>query len=188
MLNAERDTAIRKGEINELPVAAGVKIYAGGIVARNAAGYAEPASDKAGLIVYGRAEATIDNTDGAAGDAIIAVREGCFSYQGSGFTAADAGKPVFIVDDETVAKSGGTNKVFAGFIKEVKSADEVDVQMGNFLRAAGAVAAVTAADAATQGSTYAQADVQAIATLANESKIQLNAVIAALKAAGLMAA
>lgn len=45
-----------------------------------------------------------------------------------------------------------------------------------------AVADVASADAATQGVTYSQADVQSIATLANETKAQLNALLASLRA------
>ncbi|MFA5161157.1 MAG: hypothetical protein WC421_02835 [Elusimicrobiales bacterium] len=189
-LDTERDTAFRDGKRHALPVAAGAKIYAGGLTALNGSGYAVPASDAAGLVVYGRAEATVDNALGQNGDAAVEVKEGCFCYGGSGFTAADAGKAVFVADDQTVNKTGGTHKVFAGVIKEVVAADEVFIQVSPdfhlFGNIAAAVAAAASANAPTQGETYAQADVQAIATLANELKAQLNAVIAALKAAGLM--
>lgn len=199
MLDAERNT-IQCGDnsvLSVLPVAAGAKIYAGGLVGRNSAGYAEPASDKAGLIVYGRAEETVDNTNGENGDTKIEVLAGRFGYAASGLTAADAGKECFITDDETVNLSGGTHRVFAGFIVEVEAADIAIISVGPELRAAvvvpetpvaAAVAAVSAANAGTQTASYVQADVQAIADLANANKTQLNAVISALKTAGLMSA
>lgn len=49
------------------------------------------------------------------------------------------------------------------------------------------VAAVSAANAATQTSSYVQADAQSVATLANANKAAINAILVALKAAGLMA-
>jgi hypothetical protein len=185
-LTAERDTTLREGRINVLPVAAGVQIFAGGIVAKNPAGFAVPASDTAGLIVMGRAEETVFNDDGANGACFIKTREGCFSYSGSGFTAASLGQPVFIVDDNDVALSGTVNEVFAGIIKQVESAEEVFVQMDPDNRCAAGVAAVASPDANAQTAAYVQADVQTIATVANETKAKLNAVIAALKAVGLM--
>lgn len=45
-----------------------------------------------------------------------------------------------------------------------------------------AVADIASADAATQTAGYVQADVQSIATLANETKAQLNALLASLRA------
>lgn len=53
---------------------------------------------------------------------------------------------------------------------------------------AAAVADVAAADAPAQGEAYVQADVQGIAALANANKAQLNALMAALRAAGILAA
>jgi hypothetical protein len=49
-----------------------------------------------------------------------------------------------------------------------------------------AVADVAAADAATQTAAYVQADVQSIATAVNETKAQLNAALASLRAAGII--
>lgn len=48
------------------------------------------------------------------------------------------------------------------------------------------VAAISTANAATQTASYVQADVQSIATLANQNKTTTNAILTALKAAGLM--
>lgn len=54
------------------------------------------------------------------------------------------------------------------------------------LSPAGDVAAIATANAATQTSSYVEADVQTIATLANQTKTTVNAILTALKAAGLM--
>jgi len=190
MLTEERAGCARKGELTVLGVAAGVKVFAGGMGARNAAGYAAPASDKAGLVVIGRFTKTVDNTAGADGDQQVPIERGAFLWDAAGLTAADAGKNAFVTDDQTINTGGGTNKVFAGVIMEVPSATEAWVLQGPAVKPvpAAAVAAVAAADASAQSAAYVQADVQTIATLATENKTKLNAVIAALKAAGLMAA
>lgn len=51
---------------------------------------------------------------------------------------------------------------------------------------ANVVAAVSTANAATQTGSYVQADVQSIAALANANKTAINAILTALKNAGLM--
>lgn len=94
-----------------LPVKAGVKIYAGSLVVIDA-GYAAPARTAVGLIAIGRAEETVDNTTGAAGDESVEVRRGAYKYKNSAaadlIAQADVGKDCYIVDDETVAKTDGT--------------------------------------------------------------------------------
>ena len=50
-----------------------------------------------------------------------------------------------------------------------------------------AVASIATADAGTQTASYVQADVQAIATLANANKAKINAILVALRAAGIVA-
>ncbi len=205
-LTEERDTAKREGKIIVRGVKTGVTILAGAMVARNAAGYALPAADAAGLTVEGRAAKTVDNSDGQDGDLQVEIEQGFFLYDSAGLTAADAGKDCYAADDHTVNLTGGSNHVFAGVIGEVVSETEVWVKMGISIRGpqgeqgdkgdqgeegpvpeATVVAAVASPAAGTQGAGYVQADVQRIATLADENKAQLNAVIAALKAAGLMA-
>lgn len=48
------------------------------------------------------------------------------------------------------------------------------------------VSPVSAADATAPGEAYTQAEIQAIVTLANANKVAINAIIQALKDAGLM--
>lgn len=55
------------------------------------------------------------------------------------------------------------------------------------VKKASAVANVASADAAAVGGVYAKAEIDKIVTLANETKKQLNATLAALKTAGQMA-
>lgn len=104
----DRNTAKRAGEVYSLPVAAGVVIYAGSLVALNG-GYAEPFSVATGLICAGRALEQIDNTGGADGDVSITVDSGVFKFANGGdIDQASLGETACGVDDQTVSSSSGT--------------------------------------------------------------------------------
>jgi len=114
-------------------LAANTRIFAGTIVALNAAGNAIPAADTASTRVIGRAEETVDNIGGLAGDRSIVVKPGCFKYNNSPanpVTIASIGLPCFILDDNTVAVAAGpTNDIRAGIVVRV-DADGVYVDLG----------------------------------------------------------
>ena len=96
---------------------AAATIYAGALAAQNADGKAVPASDAAGLVVLGRAETTA-----IAGFGVLIRRGAYLCNNGEGaeaLTGADIGKECFVVDDNTVGKVGGTNKVKAGTVLDV---------------------------------------------------------------------
>lgn len=107
----------------KLPVAANVKIYAGAFVVIRA-GYARPATTATGDLAAGRAEATVDNTGGAAGDKVITVRRGTFKWNNSAsadlIAQANVGAPCYLVDDQTVALVA-TGRSFAGLIYQVET-------------------------------------------------------------------
>jgi len=127
-LTAPRDTLFYEiVEKDWLPLAAGVRLFAGGIVAINAAGYAVPGATATNIIAAGRAEQTIDNALGAAGDQKVEIRRGAFLYANSGgadaITIADRYKDCFLVDDQTVARTnGGATRVRAGRVVRVEPA------------------------------------------------------------------
>ena len=108
--------------ITSLPVAGSTIIFAGTLVAANAAGYAVPAADVDGLTVIGRAEADCDNRSGAAGDLTVIVAQGIFKYatpaDEAKVTIADTGKVVYVLDDQTVGKTS-TKSVAAGRVIRV---------------------------------------------------------------------
>ena len=101
----------------EREVASDSIVYAGGIAAQNSSGKAVPASDTANLVVLGRAEGTVE-----AGNKVL-IRTGVFLFDNGTsseeLTAADIGSAAFIVDDHTVGKVGGTNKIPAGIVVDV---------------------------------------------------------------------
>lgn len=104
---------------------AAAKVYQGGIVALNAAGFAVPGATATTLTALGVAQQTVDNSGGSAGDKRVEVQRGCFFLANSGgdpVVQADVGKPCYIVDDETVAHSNGTNtRSVAGIVREVET-------------------------------------------------------------------
>lgn len=112
-LTKDRDTQTRDGKLKAIPVAAATKIFAGGIVCRNAAGTATPGATSVALKAEGRADEFVDNSSGAAGDRVVRVQKGVFKYANSAgadeIRIADVNSDCYIVDDQTVAKTNGTN-------------------------------------------------------------------------------
>ena len=105
------------------PLAANVKVWKGGMVAINA-GYLVPVTAATGLIICGRAEATVDNTGGAAGALFCDVRRGQFRWDNSAsadlIAQVNVGQICYGVDDHTVAlTSGSSTRSLAGTIKRV---------------------------------------------------------------------
>lgn len=125
-LTRDRNTPRRENDEYGRPVAASAVIYQGALVALDASGNAVPGSASATLTADGRAEETVDNTGGAAGDQVVRVRKGTFRYNNSAagdeITAAEIGDTAYIVDDETVAKTDGSaSRSAAGVITDVDS-------------------------------------------------------------------
>jgi hypothetical protein len=123
-LTAERDTKQKEGVFRVLPVAASTKIYQGALVAVNASSLAVPGATATTLKAAGRAEETVDNSAGSAGDKKISVRRGVFQYANSAdadlIALKDIGANCYIVDDQTVALTNGSNsRSIAGTIHDV---------------------------------------------------------------------
>lgn len=124
-LAADRNTPMMDGELVVLPMAA-VKIFAGSLVAANSSGYVTKGATATTLTYLGRAEEQVDNSGGNAGDKSISVSMGkAFKFKNSGadaVTQAELGKTCYIVDDETVAKTNGSNtRSAAGTVIKVES-------------------------------------------------------------------
>ena len=120
----EINTPSRAGDALQVPLAAATLIYAGTLVALDAAGRAVPAADTAGLRVIGRAATTVDNSAGLADALSIDIVRGVFRFAnstGSPVVAATVGKIAFVEDNQTVALAS-THSVKAGRVIEVSSA------------------------------------------------------------------
>ncbi|MGD9767832.1 MAG: hypothetical protein AB7U62_09320 [Pseudolabrys sp.] len=123
-LSADRNTPRFQGDVKVALAAASQKFFAGGIVMRNASGYAVKGATATSQVGIGRADEQVDNSTGSAGDKSVKVRPGVHRFanstSGDLITIADIGKPCFTVDDQTVAKTNGTNtRSIAGFIYDV---------------------------------------------------------------------
>jgi len=132
-LSADRNTPTRDGDLVAHPVKASSLIYAGALVALDAAGWAQPGATATGLAAAGRAEERADNSAGANGDLDVTVRRGVFRWANAAGDAVDRshiGGTAYIVDDQTVsATDGGGAQSAAGQIIDVDS-DGVWVDMG----------------------------------------------------------
>ena len=112
-LTQDRSTRIRSDkELHSFGVKGATKIWVGALVVLNA-GYAAGGTTAVGLIAVGRAEHYVDNSAGANGDLNIRVRAGIFQFNNSAaadlIALTDIGTDCYIVDDQTVAKTNGTN-------------------------------------------------------------------------------
>lgn len=125
-LTKDRNTKRRDGKQFNDPVAASTRIFAGSLMCLNAAGDAVPGSVSTTLKARGVAQEQVDNLSGAAGAARIESLRGVFAFANSAagdqITRADIGANAYIVDDQTVAKTNGTNtRSVAGVIRDVDS-------------------------------------------------------------------
>lgn len=123
-LAKDRLTPARLLTLLNLAVAANVLCYAGGLAALDANGRVTPGATATGLKGIGRFKDRVDNSTGSAGDLNADVERGCFQYANSSsadaITEADVGRPCFIVDDQTVAKTdGGGTRSVAGVVADV---------------------------------------------------------------------
>jgi hypothetical protein len=122
-LSSDRNTKARPSKDFSFPAGAAKKFYAGALVVLNAA-VAEPGSAATTLRAVGRCREQVDNSGGGAGALQVPVERGCFQWAnsaaGDAITLADVGNDCYIVDDQTVAKTNGTNtRSVAGKVRDV---------------------------------------------------------------------
>ena len=122
-LSSDRNTAEIAGGVRVAGAAAAL-IYAGALVMRNSAGYVTKGATATGSVGCGRAEERVDNSGGSAGDLTVQYRPRVFRFANSASTdligITEIGKPCYVVDDQTVAKTDGTaSRSIAGFVEGV---------------------------------------------------------------------
>ena len=123
-LTKARNTPQRDVATIEKGVAAAKTLHEGALICLSATGYLTPGATATGLIALGRAEQTVDNSDGSAGDLTCRVRTGVFRWANSEssdeLTDAEIGDTCYVVDDQTVAKtSGSSTRSPAGIVVDV---------------------------------------------------------------------
>lgn len=132
-LSADRQFAT-KGEYfdwESVQVKASTTIYMGAIVAVDATGYALPAADAASQVVMGIAMDHGDNSSGQDGDIRIRVARGVISVNNSAsnaVTVAQMGATVYVEDDQTVNKDGGSHTNAAGKLAQLDDDGKVWVK------------------------------------------------------------
>lgn len=120
-LNADRNIPRRDGVQYEDTVAGGQTIYRGALVCLNAAGLLVRGSTSTTLKARGVAETSTLDVDY---EGRVRSRRGVWHFRnsaaGDAIVAADIGANCWIVDDETVAKTNGTNtRSVAGVVRAV---------------------------------------------------------------------
>ena len=166
-------------------IASGSSIVSGKLVALNAEGKAVPAADTAGLIVIGAAD-RIENGS-------VEIMDGVFSFANDTthpLTRSDRGKVAFVKDAGTVTASS-SNSVPAGIVVDVYE-DEVylDVTPAAIKAATDTDTTYGAATASAAGlvkQAAAVADCSAAGAEPVSVETQLNALLAALRTAGIVA-
>ncbi len=116
-----------------LYVAADTRVFGGTLACQDDDGYLVPGADTAGLQFAGVIADQADNRDGAAG-AIRAecYRRGAFRFDIAAAADTDLGRPVFVVDDQTVGfdtSSSVDAHVYCGRVAQVESATKVWVEI-----------------------------------------------------------
>lgn len=97
-----------------LPVLGGVHIYQGALICiEKGTGLAKPATVDTDLVALGVAEYEVDATALASGASFVHVKPGRWSgftsaTAGDAITASDIGNVVYMVDDNTLAKTDGS--------------------------------------------------------------------------------
>lgn len=123
---SSRATSQKPAEVGLCGVAALAVIYAGTMLCYDADGYIVDGADTAGYRFAGVAREDVSNAAGADGDKDATFfREGTFKFASSGLTAADVGKPVFLIDNQTVGLLDHASvdmAIYVGVITEVVSA------------------------------------------------------------------
>lgn len=133
-LTAARSTPSRAGGDLSFGVAANTQIFLGALACLNAAGDLVPGATATTLIAIGRAEQTVKGS-ATAGEVPCEVRAGVYRWANSAagdlITKTEIGKDVYIVDDQTVAKtSGGATRSIAGKVVSISLTGDVWVRTG----------------------------------------------------------
>lgn len=128
-LSAARNTVARAGEVFDFARANSVTCYPGAIGCLNSSGLATPGATATTLKAVGRVRRQYTADDGTVR---VEMERGTFKYgnssAGDAITNAEYGASVYVVDDQTVAKTNGSStRSVAGICRGV-DADGVWVE------------------------------------------------------------
>ena len=104
------------------PVAAGERVFKGGVVAVNAAGSLQRVQTAGSLVIVGIAHRDLDNTAGAAvSDIKVEALKGIYSLTVPSATAANINAAVFATDDATLTLTQSGSLLAAGTLVGIES-------------------------------------------------------------------
>jgi hypothetical protein len=131
-LSANRYTKNIVGDVIEIPVYTGVRIFAGGFVCVNTGhGYAIPGADASGNLCMGIAEDEADNRLGASGAINVRVRRtGVFLMAATSIAITSVGVVMHIADDQTFDETSAGNDVHCGVLVKFVSATSGWIDIG----------------------------------------------------------
>lgn len=119
-LTQPRNTPELMGRLRQAGLAAAVNVFAGALLMRQADGNVAPAAPGAGKVGCGLAQASVDNTAGAAGARRVELVAGTFRFANAAaadaVTAAEIGRLCYAHDDQTVGKTA-TGRSPAGIVE-----------------------------------------------------------------------
>lgn len=160
-LAADKALEYNEGVELDFPVINADIIYGGSFVCVNAAGYALPGSDTAGLIFQGIAVHRADNSLGSAGDITVTLRRRGLvrATLATAISQANIGDNVFLVDDESVDLAGNTtNDIFCGIIAKYIDTTHAMIDIEPAIRQADVATHIADTDGAHAASAVSVAD------------------------------
>jgi hypothetical protein len=169
MLSADKEVYRKDGVQLPFKLYQAVKIYTGALVAVNAAGYALPGADTAGLIFQGISIEQVDNSLGLSGAKDVTLhRRGCHLLEfATAITIANIGDNVFLAGDDTVDVAGNvTNHIFCGCIAEYVDSTHAYVDIEPAIRQADVATHIADSSAAPAASAISIADAGTLTTAA----------------------
>lgn len=168
-------------------VKAATRIFQGTLLALATTGFVRPAAaanttDK----IVGLAESEADNRDGANGDISINGVFGIYelAYSGTAPTIADVGKPLYVVDDQTVTLDPTGAPPIAGYVYDVSGTS--DMVWAELVKNALSPTQVTLT--CSNGTAGSAADLTALKAETEKISDDVRAVHAALVAKGILTA
>lgn len=102
------------------PMAASKQIYGGCLAGINSSGQAVDAGDSTCVQIIGRADASVDNSSGNAGDKSANIQLGIFAWKNQdSIAASDIGSLAYFYDNQTVCKAPAASALLVGKIVAV---------------------------------------------------------------------
>jgi hypothetical protein len=184
-----KNTPIKEvlGNFEDLPLYQAIKAYEGALLFLRADGYVTNVAG--GLPFLGHADALADNTNGASGALNVRIRRGTYRAQITltDVALANVGDPLYASDDGTLTLTATSNSLVGRVVRYVAA----NTCIAEFTTVGSTVITVAAqAHIADAKVDYTAGDMDTEAEIIagfNTTNAKINALLAALEAAGILA-